>query len=71
MTALGYFRETPDLVIALPRALLLRGVGDLVDEISQQADIALLPQQETVRGFAITPGASGFLVILLDRFRQR
>src|SRR5206468_6815815 len=68
MAALGDFDKSTNLVITLPRPLLFSRVSDLVNEISQQADITFLPQQKAIRGFAVTPSASGFLVILLDRF---
>ena len=70
MAALGDFDKSTNLVITLPRPLLFSRVSDLVNEISQQADITFLPQQQAICGFAVTPSASGFLVILLDRLGQ-
>jgi hypothetical protein len=66
MAALGDFDKSTNLVITLPRPLLFSRVSDLVNEISQQADITLLPQQQAICGCTVAPGPSGFLVILLD-----
>src|SRR5579884_1966205 len=62
--------ESSDLVIPLPGPLFFCRVRDLVDKVRQQPDIALLPQQQTIRGLAIASCTPRFLVVLLDRFRQ-
>src|SRR5271169_2511920 len=65
------FGEAKNGVIALPRALFLLRIDNLVDEIDQQAHIAPLPEQDAIRRLPITPGAPRLLVILLDRFGKR
>src|SRR5258708_15820601 len=59
------FNKLPDLVIALPRALFLQRISDLIDEVCQQSYITLLPQQDAIGGQSITPCAASFLVVLL------
>ena len=71
MPAAIRFGEPADGVIALPRPLFLRRVNDLIGKICQQGRVPLLPQQNAIRRLPIASGASGFLVILLDRFGQR
>src|SRR5580692_9872535 len=71
MTAIRRFHETADGVVALPGALFLGGVRNLLDEICQQTSIPFLPQQEAIGGQAIATSAASFLVILLDRLGQR
>ncbi len=71
MAAAVRFNESADGVVALPGALLLGRVGDLPDEVRQQASVALLPQQNAIRRKPVASGASRLLVILLDRFGQR
>src|SRR5947209_7079946 len=66
-----WLRHEPlDLVISLPGPFLLCSIQNLADEMSVQPRIPRLPQQEAIGWQAIAPGASRFLVILLDRFRQ-
>ena len=62
--------KTANGVIALPGAFFLDRVGDLIDKVRQQCRVPLLPEQYAIRGVSITPGTSGFLVILLDGFGQ-
>src|SRR5439155_16591391 len=71
VTALAGFGEPPHCVIALPGALFLSRVRELVDEMRQQPDVALLPQQRTVGRLAVASGAARLLIILLDRLRHR
>ena len=71
MAAFAFLYKSQHLVIALPRTLFFRGVIDLVDEVGQQANIALLPQQKTIRRFAVTSSTTRFLVVLFDGLRQR
>ena len=63
--------EASNLVIALPRPLFFRGIGDLLDEVRQQAGVPLLPQQNANCRLSIATGAAGFLVVLLHRLGQR
>ncbi len=71
VAAIVRFNKRADGVIALPGAVALGGVGDLVGEKSEQTGVLFLPEHDAVGGLAIASGASGFLVILLDGFRQR
>ena len=71
MTAARRINEAADGVVALPGTFLLSSVADLLDEVRQQTGITFLPQQETIGGQAIATGATGFLIILLYRLRQR
>ena len=71
MTAGPGLSEAANLVITLPRSLLLRGIVELVNEIRQQAHIAFLPQQNAIGGLPIASRAAGLLVVLLNGFRQR
>ena len=71
VAAIVRLHKSADGVIALPGAVALGGVGDLVGEKSEQAGVLFLPEHDAVGGLAIASGASGFLVILLDGFRQR
>ena len=67
MTATRRIHEASDGVVTLPGALFLGRVADLLDEVRQQTGIAFLPQQQAIGWLAVATGASGFLVILLDR----
>ena len=58
-------------MVALPGTLALRGIGDLVGEVSQQAGVFLLPEHHAVGGAAVAPGAACLLVVLFNRFGQR
>src|SRR5712692_9889733 len=71
MPATLRFGKAADCAIALPGTRLLCRVGYLLDEVRQQAGIALLPEQKAISRMPVAPGASRLLVILLDRFRQR
>ena len=71
MAALVRLGEAPHGVIALPGSLLLRRIGELIDEVRQQSHVALLPEQRAIGRFAVAARTSCLLVILLDRFRQR
>ena len=68
--ALG-FNEAADDAIALPAALLLGWIADLFDEMREQSRISLLPKQHAIGGKTVASRTARFLVILLDRFRQR
>ena len=70
MAALFGFHEGANDVVALPGAVALGRVADLVGEIAEQAGVLLLPQQDAIGGIAIAAGAAGLLIILLDRFGQ-
>jgi len=43
-------RKVPDRMVALPGALFLAGVFNLVDEISEQPGIPVLPKQSAIGG---------------------
>jgi hypothetical protein len=64
-------REPADGVIALPGALPLLLVLQLIDEVRQQSDVAILPKQRAIGRESVTTCASGFLIKLLDRFWHR
>ena len=57
MAASLRFGETADYMIALPGALLFFPVGDLLDEVREQARIALLPEQNAISRLAVAHGA--------------
>src|SRR5246127_4426241 len=57
-------------MIALPASLLFRLVSQQADEICEKARIAPAPKQNAIGGKPIATGTAGFLVILLNRFRQ-
>src|SRR5690242_1866171 len=71
MAAGPRFHEPANIVVTLPGTRFLGFVGQLVHEISQQAYVALLPKKQAVRRSTIATRAARFLVILLNRFRQR
>ena len=71
MPANRRIHEVANGVVSLPGALLLPGVRGLFDEVSEQADVALLPQQNAIGRQTIASGATRLLVILFDRLRQR
>src|SRR5437773_1585507 len=62
--------EGSDDVVAVPCAVPLLGIADLLHEMGQQRGVLFLPEQNAVGGIAIATGTPGFLVVLLDRFRQ-
>jgi hypothetical protein len=49
-----------------PRVLTFTGILDLIDEVRDQPDIALLPQEITGCRLTVTPGAARLLVVLLQ-----
>ena len=57
-----------DVMVSLPGAVFFLGVADLIDKESPQTVVFLLPENVAVRGQAVAPGASGFLIELLDAF---
>src|ERR1700690_3015719 len=59
-----------DLAIAVPTSISLRFVAELIYEVCEETDVLLAPQENAIGGKAVATGAAGFLVILLDRFRQ-
>ncbi len=65
------FGETAHGVITLPGALLFVGVLQSFNEVGQQSRIAFLPEQRAIGRQPVAACASGLLVILLDRLRQR
>ncbi len=64
MPANRRIHEVADGVVSLPGALFLPGVCGLLDEVSEQADVALLPQQDAIGRQAIASGTARLLVIL-------
>src|ERR1700758_3763889 len=64
------FGIAQDLVIALPASFLFRLVSEQTDEIREKTRIAPAPEQNAIGGKPIATGTAGFLVGLLDRFRQ-
>src|SRR4029077_16217742 len=48
--------EASPFVIAPPRAVFLRRIANLPDEIGVQAGILLLPEQKTIRRQSVAPG---------------
>ena len=70
MTTSVRFHEGAHHVVALPGSLTLRRVGDLLDKMGKQTGIALLPEQNAVRGLSVAARATRFLVVLLDRLGQ-
>src|SRR6266481_2676338 len=70
VTAILRLDEIANFVVALPGAVFLRRIVNLADEIRVQTCVTILPEKNAIRRQAVTPGASRFLVILLDRFRQ-
>src|SRR5438067_11519150 len=71
MAATGCLSIMANVMVTLPGPLLFRRIGNLVNEICQQANVTSLPQQDAIRRLTIASGAARFLVILLHRFRQR
>ena len=55
VAAARLFDEAAHGVIPLPGALAFGGVLQLLDEVGQQADVALLPQQDAVGWFPSRP----------------
>src|SRR5690242_8577394 len=60
-----------DVVVPPPGSVLFLLIGDLLDEVCQRARVALSPKQDALRGQAIAPRSSCFLVILFQPLRQR
>ena len=63
--------EAADHAFPFRRPLALRIIRNLIDEVFQKDEVALLPKQHAIRRTSISPRAARLLVILLDRLRQR
>src|SRR6266849_4622460 len=66
VAAAAGIHERPNLVIALPGAVTLGGVGNLVGEKSEESSVAFLPEQDAVRRITVTPRSAGLLIVLFD-----
>ena len=71
VTAAFSVHKGTDKPIAFPAAFLFLLVLDLSNKECQESGVALLPKQQAIGGQAVAARAARFLVVLLDRFRQR
>src|SRR5262249_46188715 len=71
MSAAGALGEVANLAISLPCSVRLSWVRDLADEVRQQGRVALLPQQNAIGWTSVASRATCFLIVLLNRLRQR
>ncbi len=70
LTAGIAFGEFEHLMEAKSSPFFLVGILDLRDEVIGERRVPLLPKQEAIGRQAVTAGATSFLIILLDAFRQ-
>src|SRR5690348_2850157 len=61
MAAGPRFHKPANIAVTLPGTRFFRFVGQLIHEISQQADVALLPKKQAIRRSTIASRAARFL----------
>ena len=68
-TALA-LRKCSDVTVSLPGPVGLRGILDLLDEVSQQSRIPALPEKYAISRLTVAPGAPGLLDVRLQARRM-
>jgi hypothetical protein len=58
MAAVPRFGKPAHGVISLPGALLFAGIGELLDEMRQQPDVTLLPEQRAIGRLSVAAGTA-------------